>query len=73
MLYSLISFGAETKVDDPMAFLDPPDHMLRIRLVCVILDSCGIYFNSGGSKKKLDYFLTYFQVLLPIIMRAYVI
>ena len=64
VLYSLISFGAATKVDDPAAvFLDPPDHMLRIRLICVVLDTCGVYFNTGGSKKKLDYFLVYFQVL----------
>ncbi len=63
VLYSLVSFGAATKVDDPVSLaLDPPHHMLRIRLVCVMLDTCGIYFNTGGSKKKLDYFLVYFQV-----------
>ena len=58
VLYSLITFG--TGPDDP-PYLDPPDHLLRVRLVCTILDSCGCYF-SGSYKKKLDYFLVYFQV-----------
>ena len=61
VLYSLISFGVPIRPDDPVT-LDPPDHMLRIRLVCVMLDVCGPYFNSGSAKRKLDYFLTYFQV-----------
>ena len=33
----------------------------RLRLVCVLLDTCGQYFVSGSSKKKLDYYLLYFQ------------
>uniref|UniRef100_A0A0K2VAN6 MIF4G domain-containing protein n=1 Tax=Lepeophtheirus salmonis TaxID=72036 RepID=A0A0K2VAN6_LEPSM len=55
VLYSLITFGC----DDPL--LDPPDHMFRIRLVCTLLDTCGPYFTSLSSKKKLDYFFSYFQ------------
>ena len=61
VLYSLITFGAPIYPDEPN-LLDPPSHLLRIRLVCVILDTCGIYFNSGSSKKKLDYFFVFFQV-----------
>lgn len=61
VLYSLISYGVVTGVDE-ISFLDPPDHLLRLRLVCVILDTCGIYFNSGSSKKRLQYFSTYWQV-----------
>eukprot|EP00094_Tigriopus_californicus_P005657 TCALIF_05453-PA protein Name:"Similar to UPF2 Regulator of nonsense transcripts 2 (Homo sapiens)" AED:0.09 eAED:0.10 QI:511/0.66/0.6/1/1/1/10/0/1134 len=60
VLYSLISYGVVSG-DNEVSFLDPPDHLLRIRLVCVILDTCGIYFNSGSSKKKLQYFSTYWQ------------
>ena len=62
-LYALISYCAAqgAEMHHP---LDPPDHMLRIRLVCVMLDACGIYFNSGSSKKKLDYFIVFFQVRL---------
>ena len=29
--------------------------------MCVLLDTCGQYFVSGSSKKKLDYYLLYFQ------------
>ena len=35
---------------------------MRVRLTCVLLDTCGQYFDRGSSKKKLDCFLVYFQV-----------
>lgn len=60
MLYSIISFGVSPDPFNQPSYLDPPDHLLRIRLVTVILDTCGMYF-SGSSKQKLDYFLVYFQ------------
>ena len=61
VLYSLITFGV--MMDPEMAWnsLDHPDQMVRLRLVCVLLDTCGQYFSSGSSKKKLDYFFLYFQ------------
>ena len=43
--------------------LDPPEHLFRIRLVCILLDTCGQYFDRGSLKRKLDCFLVYFQVL----------
>ena len=49
--------------EDTPHLLDPPEHLLRLRLVCVLLDTCGQYFDKGSSKKKLDCFLTYFQVI----------
>lgn len=60
VLYSFITFGIslEENVSSP---LDHPEHLFRIRLVCVLLDTCGQYFDKGSSKKKLDYFLIYFQ------------
>lgn len=60
VLYSFITFGIslEENVASP---LDHPEHLFRIRLVCVLLDTCGQYFDKGSSKKKLDYFLIYFQ------------
>ncbi|GAB6029878.1 Regulator of nonsense transcripts upf2, variant 2 [Chamberlinius hualienensis] len=58
-VYSFIVFG--TSQFDTSAEYDPPDSLFRIRLVCVLLETCGQYFNSGSSKKKLDYFLNYFQ------------
>ncbi|PNF37933.1 hypothetical protein B7P43_G03899 [Cryptotermes secundus] len=60
ILYSLISFGVSQNPSSP-SFLDPPEHLFRIRLVCVLLETCGQYFNNGISKSKLDYFFTYFQ------------
>lgn len=42
--------------------LDLPDDFFRIRLVCTILDFCGGYFDRGSAKRKLDFFLTFFQV-----------
>jgi hypothetical protein len=39
-----------------------PDDFFRIRLVCTLLDTCGMCFDRGTAKKKLDFFLTFFQV-----------
>jgi regulator of nonsense transcripts 2 len=44
--------------------LDLPDDFFRIRLVCTLLDTCGHCFDRGSAKKKLDFFLIFFQVLL---------
>lgn len=41
---------------------DPPDDFFRIRLVTTLLETCGIFFNRGAAGKKLDYFLSFFQV-----------
>ena len=42
--------------------LDMPDDFFRVRLVCVLLDTCGMCFDRGTQKKRLDNFLTFFQV-----------
>ena len=39
-----------------------PDDFFRIRLVCVLLDTCGMCFDRGSQQKKLDNFLTFFQL-----------
>ena len=39
-----------------------PDDFFRIRLVATVLETCGIFFNRGAAGKKLDYFLSFFQV-----------
>nr|XP_039249832.1 regulator of nonsense transcripts 2-like isoform X1 [Styela clava] len=59
-LYSFITFGVSYNHMNP-SVLDPPEHLFRIRLVCILLETCGQYFDRGTSKKKLDYFLQYFQ------------
>jgi regulator of nonsense transcripts 2 len=42
--------------------IDAPDDFFRIRLVCILLDACGMCFDQGSQKKKLDNFLTFLQV-----------
>ncbi|XP_052781372.1 regulator of nonsense transcripts 2-like isoform X2 [Mya arenaria] len=59
-LYSFITFGVASN-EGEVSMLDSPDHLFRIRLVCVVLETCGTYFDKGSSKKKLDCFLVYFQ------------
>ncbi|XP_021341258.1 regulator of nonsense transcripts 2-like isoform X2 [Mizuhopecten yessoensis] len=59
-LYSFITFGVSFD-DSGESLLDPPQHLFRIRLTCVVLETCGQYFDKGSSKKKLDCFLIYFQ------------
>jgi regulator of nonsense transcripts 2 len=61
--YTLITFGLNYDVVDTQNndVLDPIDNFFRVRLVCVLLDTCGQYFDRGSTKKKLDCFLLYFQ------------
>lgn len=60
VLYSLITFGISVQkgVASP---LDPPENLIRIRLVCTLLDTCGKFFTHSDVRTKLPYFLTYFQ------------
>ncbi|KAH9972218.1 ARM repeat-containing protein [Russula compacta] len=44
--------------------VDMPDDFFRIRLVCVLLDTCGMCFDRGSQKRKLDNFLIFFQYYL---------
>ena len=60
VLYSLVTFGVTYDHQNP-SLIDPPENLFRIRLVCLLLETCGQYFDRGSSKKKLDYFLSYFQ------------
>ncbi|KAF4621286.1 hypothetical protein D9613_000759 [Agrocybe pediades] len=62
-LWSLVTFGHPDGRPLPHQLipLDMPDDFFRIRLVCVLLDTCGMCFDRGAQKKKLDNFLTFFQ------------
>ncbi|KAF2193227.1 ARM repeat-containing protein [Zopfia rhizophila CBS 207.26] len=62
-LYKLLNYGYEGGYARPgvMNPLDLPDDYFRIRLVCNLLETCGMYYDKGAAKKKLDFFLTYFQ------------
>lgn len=45
-LYSIISLGVthDYSVESEM---DPPDSLFRLKLACVLLDTCGQYFSNG--------------------------
>ena len=62
-LYRIVTFGhpGGTPSQDRLSVLDMPDDYFRIRLVCTVLDTCGVCFDRGPAKKKLDFFLTFFQ------------
>ncbi|KAL8859239.1 MAG: hypothetical protein Q9178_004177 [Gyalolechia marmorata] len=62
-LYRIVTFGHAngTPVRGNLNPLDMPDDYFRIRLVCTMLDVCGGYFDRGTAKRKLDFFLTFFQ------------
>ena len=62
-LYRIVTFGhpSGTPSLDRVNLLDMPDDYFRIRLVCTILDTCGVCFDRGPARKKLDFFLTFFQ------------
>ncbi|CAD7091220.1 unnamed protein product [Hermetia illucens] len=59
-LYSIISLGVSTE-EGVYSPLDPPDSLFRLKLGCTLLDTCGQYFTSAVSRKRLDYFLVFFQ------------
>lgn len=65
-LYRIVTFGHEggTPAPGKITQFDLPDDFFRIRLVCTILETCGMCFDRGSSKKKLDFFLTFFQYYL---------
>lgn len=65
-LYRIVTFGHEGGRPKPGRFnaFDPPDEFFRVRLVCTILDTCGMCFDRGSSRKRLDFFLTFFQYYL---------
>ena len=60
ILYSTITFG--TGMFGDQSFLDINDHQFRLKLVCILLGACGMYMKSGSSKKKMDFFLLYYQL-----------
>jgi regulator of nonsense transcripts 2 len=62
-LYKITTYGHEGGTPQPNSTnpLDLSDDYFRIRLVCTILETCGEFYNKGQAKKKLDFFLAFFQ------------
>ncbi|KAF2870808.1 nonsense-mediated mRNA decay factor [Massariosphaeria phaeospora] len=67
-LYKLLNYGYEGGYARPGLVnpLDLPDDFFRIRLVCNLLETCGMYYDKGAAKKKLDFFLSYFQYYICV-------
>ncbi|GAW05433.1 ARM repeat-containing protein [Lentinula edodes] len=62
-LWSMVTFGHPDGRPTPhqACLIDMPNDFFRVRLVCVLLDTCGMCFDRGSQKKKLDNFLVFFQ------------
>lgn len=50
-LYSIISLGVSMD-QNVISPLDPPDSLFRLKLACMLLDTCGPYFTSQATRKK---------------------
>ncbi|KAF7321619.1 Nonsense-mediated mRNA decay factor [Mycena kentingensis (nom. inval.)] len=62
-LWSLVTFGHPDgrPLPNQLCPIDTPDDFFRVRLVCALLDTCGMCFDRGTQRKKLDNFLVFFQ------------
>ncbi len=45
-----------------LCLIDMPDDFFCVRLMCILLDTCGMCFDCGSQKRKLVNFLVFFQV-----------
>lgn len=63
VMYKIMTFGhGGPPTPGRVNSFDLPDDFFRIRLIYFILEASGVYFNKGAAGKKLDYFLSFFQV-----------
>ncbi|KAI9031872.1 armadillo-type protein [Phycomyces nitens] len=65
-LYTIVTLGHEfgRPARDRFCPMDAPNDFFRIRLCCTLLDTCGMCFDRGSSKTKLDNFLAFFQMYI---------
>ncbi|KAM0791783.1 hypothetical protein ACM66B_004046 [Microbotryomycetes sp. NB124-2] len=65
-LWSFVTLGHPDGRPHPDAPtpIDSPTDCFRIRLVCVLLDTCGSCFERGNLRKKLDNFLLFFHMYI---------
>ncbi len=66
-LYKLLNYGHDGYAQPgKICVIDLPDDYFRIRLVSALLETCGMYFEKGAVKKKLDFFLAFFQYYINV-------
>lgn len=58
----LISIAEGLPVPGRDSPIDSVDDFFRVRLVCTLLHTFGPCFSKGSQKRKMDHFLTIFQV-----------
>jgi len=65
-LYTIVTLGHDLGRPSRERFcpIDAPDDFFRVRLCCTLLDTCGMCFDRGSAKKKLDSFLVFFQMYM---------
>ncbi|CAG8561233.1 3829_t:CDS:10, partial [Paraglomus brasilianum] len=65
-LYTIVTLGHEFGRPSPYrpSALDAPNDYFRVRLCCTLLDTCGMCFDRGTSKERLDDFLMFFQMYI---------
>ncbi len=61
VLYLLITYGVNYE-DVTLSPLDPPANLMRLRLVATILHATGGFLTTHQSRKKLDYYIYFYQV-----------
>ncbi|KAK5109593.1 hypothetical protein LTR62_006830 [Meristemomyces frigidus] len=67
-LYRLLNYGHEGGYAQPgrTSQLDLPDDYFRIRLAASLLETCGMYFEKGALRKKLDFYLAFLQYYINV-------
>lgn len=65
-LWSLLTFGHPNGQPLPgqVCAMDAPDDYFRVRLVCTMLDTCGVCFNKGSLGKRLDEYLAFLNLYI---------
>lgn len=65
-LWSLASFGHPQGRPLPgqISSIDAPDDYFRVRLVCTLLDVCGMCFDRGELRERLDDYLLMFNIYI---------
>ncbi|KAI8377492.1 armadillo-type protein [Radiomyces spectabilis] len=65
-LYTIVTFGHDfgRPARERPCPIDAPHDFFRTRLCCTLLDTCGMCFDRGSAKRKLNQFLVFFQMYI---------